>query len=108
MVISRITNGDRLFIPCYIEAVFQEAGIAAVRPRCRLPARDQAYCGQRMAMDWNTPSIFPFIHSRVHRVLKSSFLDGHFPSVPSPNNYLCHNCSIESSLGEILPRPSRA
>jgi hypothetical protein len=28
-----------LFIPCYIEAVFQEAGIAAVGPRCRLPAR---------------------------------------------------------------------
>jgi hypothetical protein len=28
-----------IFIPCYIEAVFQEAGIAAVCPRCRLPAR---------------------------------------------------------------------
>jgi hypothetical protein len=28
-----------LFIPCYIEAVFQEVGIAAVRPRCGLPAR---------------------------------------------------------------------
>ena len=28
-----------LFIPCYIEAVFQEVGIAAVRPRCRLAAR---------------------------------------------------------------------
>jgi len=28
-----------LFISCYIEAVFQEVGIAAVRPRCRLPAR---------------------------------------------------------------------
>ena len=29
----------RHFIPCYIEAVFQEAGIAAVCPRCRLPAQ---------------------------------------------------------------------
>jgi hypothetical protein len=22
--------------------------------------RGQAYCGQRMAMNWNTPSIFPY------------------------------------------------
>src|ERR1700721_2407337 len=117
------------FIPCYIEAVFQEAGIAAVCPRCRLPARP-GHCGRRMAMTWNAPSIFPFIHARVHRVVKSSFgwarfrcgQEGHlpkdqakiyftrgdFPWVPSPNNYLYRYCSIESSLGGILPRPSRS
>jgi hypothetical protein len=38
-----------LFIPCYIEAVFQQVGIAAVRPRCRLRARP-GYYGQRMAI----------------------------------------------------------
>jgi hypothetical protein len=56
-----------LFIPCYIEAVFQED--------VSYP-RDQAYCGQRMAMNWNTPSIFPFIHSRVHSRCEQLFWMG--------------------------------